>query len=233
MNPDDEDLRHWDAAYVLGALTPEDRLAYETYLADHPERAADVSDIAGIPGLLKRLPLASAIALTEPSESPSAGSGPGPGLARAMRKRRRLLRAGFAATVSGVAAAALLVGVLIASPHPTAFPSAGVTSAPATPTSMTSARAHTITADLVASGKPWGTSLDVNCSYSPRWASPAKTFDLVVTAKNGTKTTAATWTAAGSTAKGITAATGIPLDQISRVEIRDAKTDLLLASTRP
>jgi len=32
----DDDLAEWDAAYVLGALSLEDRRSYESYLAANP-----------------------------------------------------------------------------------------------------------------------------------------------------------------------------------------------------
>ena len=38
----DDDLAEWDAAYVLGALSLDDRRTYEDYLATNPARAAEV-----------------------------------------------------------------------------------------------------------------------------------------------------------------------------------------------
>ena len=50
-----DDVAVWDAAYVLGALSREDRHAYEAYLASNHERAEALTELAGLPGILDRL----------------------------------------------------------------------------------------------------------------------------------------------------------------------------------
>ena len=37
-------LAEWDVAYILGALTSEERLAFERYLASQPDRAAQLTE---------------------------------------------------------------------------------------------------------------------------------------------------------------------------------------------
>ena len=37
-------LAEWDGAYILGALTPEERLEFERYLASQPDRAAQLTE---------------------------------------------------------------------------------------------------------------------------------------------------------------------------------------------
>ena len=46
----------WDAAYVLGALSPVERREYEEHLAGCPACQAAVSELAGLPGLLAQVP---------------------------------------------------------------------------------------------------------------------------------------------------------------------------------
>ena len=48
---------HEDGAYVLGALSPEDRVAFERHLPGCPECAQSVRELAGLPGLLARVPV--------------------------------------------------------------------------------------------------------------------------------------------------------------------------------
>ena len=60
-----DDVAEWDAAYVLGALSREDRRAFEVFLAGNPERAAALTELAGLPGILNMLSYDEAIALTE------------------------------------------------------------------------------------------------------------------------------------------------------------------------
>ena len=61
----DDDLVEWDAAYVLGALSLEDRLTYESYLAANPARGAELTELAGMPGILNALSRDEAVALTD------------------------------------------------------------------------------------------------------------------------------------------------------------------------
>jgi anti-sigma factor RsiW len=44
----DDDIAEWDAAYVLGALTPEDRNTYEAFLAANQDRTAALDELAGL-----------------------------------------------------------------------------------------------------------------------------------------------------------------------------------------
>ena len=43
-------------SYVLGALSPEDRVAFERHLPGCPACAQSVRELAGLPGLLSRIP---------------------------------------------------------------------------------------------------------------------------------------------------------------------------------
>ena len=61
----DDDLAEWDAAYILGALSLEDRRTYEGYLAANPARAAELTELAGMPGILNALSRDEAVALTD------------------------------------------------------------------------------------------------------------------------------------------------------------------------
>jgi len=45
-----------DGAYLLGALSPQERRTYEEHLANCPICSAALSEVAGLPGLLVRLP---------------------------------------------------------------------------------------------------------------------------------------------------------------------------------
>lgn len=57
-------------AYVLGALTPADRSAYERHLAICPTCREDVAQLAGMPGLLGRLDTDVAIGLNDAPKAP-------------------------------------------------------------------------------------------------------------------------------------------------------------------
>ncbi len=59
----DDDVADWDAAYILGALSREDRHIYEAFLAANPERAAALDELAGLPARLSVLSRYEALAL--------------------------------------------------------------------------------------------------------------------------------------------------------------------------
>ena len=57
MSPmDDKSFDDLKDAYVLGALSDEERATVEAYLALHPERQAEIDDLSGVAGLLALAP---------------------------------------------------------------------------------------------------------------------------------------------------------------------------------
>lgn len=57
MRPmDDRNFDDLKDAYVLGALSDEERATVEAYLALHPERQAEIDDLSGVAGLLALAP---------------------------------------------------------------------------------------------------------------------------------------------------------------------------------
>jgi hypothetical protein len=97
----------WDAAYVLGALSPVERREYEEHLAGCAACQAAVAELAGMPGLLAQVPPEDA-ALLAAAPVEVLDDGPPPDLLAKIRgrsdRRWRLTR-----TVVGAAAALLLV----------------------------------------------------------------------------------------------------------------------------
>ena len=65
MNERTDPFHDWDAAYVLGALSPDDRRAFEQHLAQCQACSAAVAELAGMSGLLGKLPAAEALALVD------------------------------------------------------------------------------------------------------------------------------------------------------------------------
>ena len=112
------------AAYVIGALSPSERLDFEKHLGGCDECTRTIRELAGIPGLLGRV---------EPSvlEHPVV-EGPGvpdtllPTLSRRVRgarRRRTLIAAGVAAAAVAVMALPTATRLAAASPLPR-FPAA-------------------------------------------------------------------------------------------------------------
>ena len=219
--------RDWDAAYVLGALPSDERLEYERHLETCAACREAVAELAGLPGILGRLPVEDAIALDAPAADPTVDPAGAAGSVRSprslqevahrvgRRRRRRRVLTGLVAAVAVVLA--VVGGIAIGGRVAPTEQQAGVEHVmePVTTPAL-------LTADIRVAGKAWGTRFDWSCDYGEGGWRPGSTasYDLVVTRTNGTETTVATWSASGEYAKGLAATTGIPEAQIRSVDIR-------------
>ncbi|WP_440708737.1 anti-sigma factor family protein [Herbiconiux sp. YIM B11900] len=245
--------RDWDASYVLGMLSPEERREFERHLVDCPACTAAVGELAGLPGILGGLSASEATALLEDDARSAADAHLGQlsdgtplvrELAHTVRRRRTRTRRRLAAVIAGagavLAGAGVLVGVALgAGVTPSAtVPSSAVASAAPPEANVASAMSQVepgrLEADLIVTEKGWGTRFDWNCSYRDDgpYSDGPTTYDLVVTDADGTQTTVATWTAAGSSAGNLSASTSIPTSTIREVDIRVAGTDQPLVRTK-
>lgn len=195
--PGGDRFAEWDAAYVLGALSPSDRRAYERHLAECAACRAAVAELAGMPGLLGTLSAAHAEALTAdlpdgegparpgvgPGAGPEAGQGAGAdviplaslaGAARRSRLRRRTLGA---VAASALLAVGVATGTVLADDGPAGIPEAGPTASSATTAGTPTSAGRTLQlqpvgdadmrAELVVTPTSWGTSLRWSCHYPP------------------------------------------------------------------
>src|SRR4051794_39128306 len=113
-----------DAAYVLGALTGDERRAFETHLHSCPACRARVDEVRSTADLLAVLPRT----LADADESLKEGAGPGPVpdtllpslLRQAGRERRR--RRLFTGAVAAVAAACLVALAIVIWPDTSSSP---------------------------------------------------------------------------------------------------------------
>ena len=110
--------------YVLSAIAPADRAVVNRHLASCPRCREEVAELAGLPALLRKVPVADAMQLS--GERPPDHSGPPEALvdglvdrAGAIRRRRRWSLAAAAAVLAAVAAVgwALQVSQPAAPPH--------------------------------------------------------------------------------------------------------------------
>jgi hypothetical protein len=219
-----DDIYCWDAAYVLGALSRRDRRTYEEFLAANPERAAALTELAGMPGILKLLSRSEAVALTE-----HAGDAPAdlmPSLASAAVQRRQRTRVSLAA--AGIAAAAT-IAVAAGSFGATVFPRPGSPADHAALQAMRPTSKGGINAAVAVTEKNWGTRLDWTCEYVKDWAKAASSYDIVVTTDDGFESSVGTWTPAKDHSDGLAASTAIPTAKIRTVDIRVSGTHEPLA----
>jgi hypothetical protein len=227
-------IHEWDGAYVLGALSPEDRRAFEAHLADCSACARSVRELAGLPGILGRLDRDEATALRDsPDDEALRGEAHAParaaGVARRVRRRRLRTRLLAAATLVVVLVGGSAAGwAVVRSLQPA--PSRAV----AIERALTPVGDSHLTAALTATPVGWGTRLDWSCEYGADdhegGSYRPTSYSLVVTTDGGTSETVATWTSDAGEARGLVASTAIPADTISSIDIRVTGSEQPLAA---
>ena len=147
--------------YLLGAIEPARRPVVESHLGECHGCRAELSGLAGLPSLLRRVPADSVEQWAADDPGPVTAEPPlNSLLARmgAIRRRRNLL-AVAAAVAAAIAATAGLQGLHAATAHP---PSAV---APTRTVTVQAANAQTgAWAAVRYSAQPWGTELEVSVS---------------------------------------------------------------------
>lgn len=212
MSPSEppEEVHHNDAAYVLGALTPADRQAYEAHLKECAECRASVQRLAGLPGLLS---------LTRP-EDLQGGPPPPPKsllprlitVSRVQRRRHRWIVGGVLAAT--VAALATVVTLWLATGSSSAPPVAAPTPEP-----MTQVLPGRMTASVALMPRQWGTSILVECQYTDQLDQTVP-YDLTVIDTAGAVSHAGAWRGVAGITMRVTTATAVPMDRIASLEVR-------------
>jgi hypothetical protein len=240
-----DEYRRWDAAYVLGALSPVERREFEEHLATCPTCQSEVAEVAGMPGILSQMSPEDAAVLAAPEEAldaeppdrlrdrgdeirdrgdPAVDKLREPvdeitGQGKPDRQRRRLVRA----VVVLAAALVLLAGVVGVSvlrgslgvEQPTAAGPFRLAFSPVVPTDITAV------VDVVP--LPAGTELNVECQYADEGTGPSPTgrgYDIVVVDRSGHATPIKSWTARPAHKMTPSGTSSLPVSEIARVEIR-------------
>ena len=212
MNQNEDKFRDWDAAYVLGSLSTDERREFEKHLANCKTCTSAVAELAGMPGFLMKIDADTAVKLGQTPERENVLAlplEPIQKLARAAIKRKTQLRRRMAAGMAVAAAFVMVIGLLTG-----------------TKISMIPMETNAMTVDMQVTKKRWGSQFSWNCVYGNDAASSKtpQSYDLVVTDASGVTTTLATWSQVGTSAKGLVASTGIPLANIKTVEVRYSDT---------
>ena len=226
-------FEHDDGAYVLGALSPEDRAAFERHLPGCADCARRVRELAGLPGLLARLP----VEILDPKEPVQPVPDTlRPALVRRVRRTER--RRAWVTTALVAAAAAVAVGAVgvatlggddsprEAGPAPSSAPS----SAPSE--LMQPIGAEPISGWVSLTQVGWGTRLDLTCSYAEEGAGGyhdegPPTYTMYVTTAGGTEQVAS-WKGLPGKTMHLTGATSADADTITSVEVRGSAGEPVL-----
>jgi hypothetical protein len=215
---------HDDAAYVLGALSPAERLDFERHLAACDACSRSVRSLAGMPGLLD---LADAGVLEHPPTDPPLPATLLPALTGAVdarRRRRTVAVAGLAAAAAAIAA----VSVPMVLDRDDAPPGSGA--------GQSSAQAEVETLEMAPEGQvpihatlglepvTWGTRMLLTCTYDTAWVDvelpDAVDYLLFITTREGRTEQVGSWRSVDGTTMRVPAATSVARDDIATVEVR-------------
>jgi hypothetical protein len=204
----------FDAAYVLGSLSPADREAFEAHLAGCADCSESVAALAALPALLSQ------VTTTVEDEGL-----PPEGLLRSVLGRaRRARRRKLGLTVGALIVAAGACGALAFSAL-----SPGEAGSPApSGTAMTALGGYPVKADAVLSDHDWGTSVTMSCIYG---GAKAHDYVLVAVGRDGDTAELASWHAIPSNTARIVVGTGLRRGDIRALEIRSTAGQVLLRLT--
>ena len=215
----------YDAAYVLGALSPAERCEFEVHLKGCAACARSADELAGLPDQLSMVSVGELTA--EPESLPETLL---PSLVRAVHRER--VRRRLAIGTAAAAAACLIAvgGVALTRPDSPARPQVA-SSAPTPSASADSATANlalsaVIPSPITASARlvdvAWGTRIDLTCAYNPKGLHPGdgRPYALVVIDRSGTAQQVATWRALPNRELTVMGASSLARRDIATVEIR-------------
>ncbi len=211
------ELAHLDAAYVLGALSPEERLEFERHLPGCPTCSIAVSQLAGLPGLLAQV--SPEVLEREPEPVPGTLL---PALVREVRRGqvRRRWAVGLAAAAAVVAVGAGTAVVVSVTGDDAPSQQAGPTIS--APREMTQVGQSAVLGQLSLTSVGWGTRLDLTCSYDEPSGyddGAPHSYALVVHTRDGGTERVGTWKGLPGKTMHLTAATALTADQIRSVEV--------------
>ncbi|HWM72189.1 MAG TPA: zf-HC2 domain-containing protein [Nocardioides sp.] len=230
------EFAHLDAVYVLGSLSAAERAEYERHLPGCEECSRAVRELAGLPGLLSKVPLE---VVEPPGEHEPA---PETLLPAVVSEARRSLRRRRSAIVAIVAAAAAIVvvgvtGVVVAGldddgdAPPVAAPSASESIAPAV--QMESLGPGWVTGWVSLTERKWGTRIDLTCTYNTGdgyadWPS----YAMLVRSTDGQVEQVGTWRAEPGREMHVTLATSSAPEDIEAVLVKTVEGTSVLRLTQ-
>jgi predicted anti-sigma-YlaC factor YlaD len=213
-----------DAAYLLGALDADERLAYEAHLATCGSCRAGLADISVIPRLLAGLDESAFAAPIDavPTVVPDTLL---PRLLQATareRARHRRLTTGLG--VLAVSCAIALIAVLVpatSGPEPASL-------------AMTALVATPVDATIALQTRPWGTEIDLTCWYQRGAAEPSsERYELVAHSADGTTYDLGSWSLAPGRRVTFTSGTALSEAQIKDLQITQPDGPAILGLAVP
>lgn len=208
----------FDAAYLMGALSEDERLAYEEHLQQCDACCTRVEEARGVFPYL----IASEEGDLTESYPPLPDTVLPHLLARARRTSRRRRTVGIAIGVVAASLLAVTIGLTThRSDNPIAHP-------------MVAVRSSAVNATASLRQTSWGTEITVNCGYAPGVAIPAGyRYALSVRSRTGAITQLGNWQLNDGRSITFSAGTALPISQIQAIDITDSDGTPLLELTGP
>ncbi|MFD5317914.1 anti-sigma factor family protein [Streptomyces sp. NPDC127098] len=208
----------WDGAYVLGALSPQDRSDFEEHLRGCDRCAESVRQLAGIPGLLSQ---------ADPDGLAAAGVEPAPPedllpglLTRVARERRRRFTTTLSAALLALAAClALVFSAVFAGGGDGSDGEGGPDGGPpvAAGGPMTPLGDWPVRADVSLADADWGTRVEMECQYGD---GEGGAYVLVAVGRDGETEELASWRALPENSASMTVGTPMSRAAIEWLEVR-------------
>ncbi len=226
---DSHEYATWDAAYVLGSLSPADRREFEAHLSGCPSCSQAVAELSGMPALLSKLDSDTVASINDGDHAIEAPPNLLPSLLSAVHQRRRRSRV-MTWSASAAAAAVLAIGVFVGvagltGHSPTSAPPQA-SSVSALPMAQVGTKALASTVSL--SSQHWGTFIDLQCvCLAPVYAHHDR-LAMVVVNRDGTHTQLATWIAEPGHTATPAGSISTPADQIASVQVVSADNGKVL-----
>lgn len=226
------EVSDWDAAYVLGALTPADRRRYERHVDDCARCRAAVAELSGLPGLLAGVPVEQIGA--DPADDLPPDLLPRLSVAVTRRRRSRIRYAAVGALVAAAAVVLALVAFWPGSgvdPRPTPTASQVAVSLP-----LQAVTPNPLAVSVSLVSEPWGTRMNLDCRFAGDGGSagPDRDYGYAIYATNraGVTMPVGSWTYGPDTTAEPVGTSKWPVEQIATVEVRADDGTVLLRGSR-
>jgi hypothetical protein len=182
--------------YVLGAIDPAERAQVDEHLSSCQECREELASLAGLPAMLRKVPIVEAERLAAPEQDPELAGVPSAEMLTSLISRtsnvRRMHRWRTVAVAAAVAIVALGGGAFVANAlQPSG--STAVTGPTNVPWRQTSGTGPVAGAHLTVRyrNEPWGTQMEVNATG----LQPGSVCEFQVTDATGGKSVVGSWKA--------------------------------------
>jgi hypothetical protein len=211
-----EELRLSLGSYVLGSLSPADRAATDAHLPGCRACREELASYAALPAMMSRVHLDQVRQPAPPVPSAVLNRALST-VATEQERKATQLRWWRTATVLA-AAVCLLVALLLGRPAPNS-------QKPSAPDGVPLVAAAGVSASGSASlePKPWGTAITLQLDGLPQGGG----FTAWVTAANGSRSIAASWSPTPNGHASLSGAAAIPTTQLASLHIMQGQTTLL------